>query len=141
MKIRFALVVVAAVFGTSAFYTAAGAQAPSSVLEGVYTEEQATRGQKIYADQCAACHGEMMAGMDPIPALAGADFVARWKNVGELFEKTATTMPAIDPGSLSGPQVAEVIAHVLAVNKYPAGKTELAPKAEALTPIKIEPAK
>ena len=82
-----------------------------------------------------------MGGMDPIPALAGADFVARWKNVGELFDKTATTMPAIDPGSLNGTQVAEVIAHILAVNKYPAGKTELPSKLEALTPIKIEPSK
>ncbi len=141
MKIRFVMVVVAGVFMASAFHAVAGAQAPSSVLAGVYTAEQAKRGQAIYAENCAACHGETLAGQDPIPALEGADFVARWKNVGELFDKTSTSMPAMAPGSLTGPQVAEVLAHVLAVNKYPAGTTELPSKVEALTAIKIEPPK
>jgi S-disulfanyl-L-cysteine oxidoreductase SoxD len=141
MKIRFALVVVAGVFTASAFYTAAGAQAPSSVLAGVYTAEQAKKGAAIYAMECSACHGETLEGQDPIPGLAGADFVARWKNVGELFDKTSTTMPAISPGSLSSTQVAEVLAHILSVNKYPAGATELPAKLEALTPISIEPKK
>ena len=111
------------------------------MLAGTYTEEQAKRGATIYAQECAACHGEQLAGQDPIPGLAGADFQARWKNVGELFEKIQTTMPAISPGSLSAAQTADVIAHMLAVNKYPAGKTELPSKMEALTAIKIEPSK
>ena len=139
MKIRFVLAVVAGVFTASAFSTIA-AQGPS-VLAGSYTAEQAKRGETIYANECAACHGEQLGGQDPIPALAGADFQMRWKNVGELFEKIQTTMPAISPGSLSGMQVADVIAHMLAINKYPAGKTELPSKMEALTPIKIEPSK
>jgi quinoprotein glucose dehydrogenase len=139
MRIRFVLAVVAGVFTASTFYTVA-AQGPS-VLAGSYTEEQAKRGATIYASECAACHGEQLAGMDPIPGLAGADFQARWKNVGELFEKIQTTMPAISPGSMSAMQVAEVIAHMLAVNKYPAGTAELPSKMEALTAIKIEPSK
>jgi cytochrome c553 len=141
MKIRLLLVVVAGVFAASAFHAAVGAQAPSSVLAGVYTAEQAKRGEAIYAAECAACHGEKLTGQDPIPALAGADFVSHFKTVGELFDKTSTTMPAIAPGSLSATQVAEVIAHVLAVNKYPAGSTELPSKVEALTAIALEPPK
>jgi S-disulfanyl-L-cysteine oxidoreductase SoxD len=141
MKVRFTLVVVAGVFAAAAFQSVAGAQGPSTVLAGVYTAEQAKAGAAIYAKECAACHGDTLAGQDPIPGLEGADFVARWKNVGELFEKTSTTMPALAPGSLSGAQVAEVIAHILSVNKYPAGSTALPSAPEALVAIRIEPRK
>ena len=50
-------------------------------------------------------------------------------------------MPAIAPGSLSPEQVADVIAHILSVNKYPAGATALPSKVEALTAIQMEPRK
>ena len=92
----------------------------------------AKRGALLYAENCAACHGETLTGNDPIPGLAGADFQKKWQNVGELFDKTSTSMPAIAPGSLTGQQVADVLAYVLSVNKYPAGSTELASKLDAL---------
>src|SRR5688572_5786373 len=104
MKIRFPLIIVAGVFSASAFHEAAGAQAPASVLAGVYTADQAKKGAATYAKECAACHGEALTGQDPIPPLQGAAFLTRWKNVGELFEKTSTTMPALAPGSLSNEQ-------------------------------------
>jgi mono/diheme cytochrome c family protein len=140
MNIKRAMVVVTGVFAASAFTAAARAQAPASVNAGVYTAEQAKRGAAIYAENCAACHGEALTGNDPIPALSGADFQKKWQNVGELFDKTSTSMPAMAPGSLTGQQVADVLAHVLSVNKYPAGSTELAAKLEPLVLIKIEPA-
>ncbi len=140
MNIKLALVGVS-MFSVLAFHAVAGAQAPASLLAGAYTTEQAKRGQDIYAKECAACHGDTLAGMDPIPALEGADFVGHFKTVGELFEKTSTTMPAIAPGSLGAEQVADVIAHILSVNKYPAGATALPSKVEALTAIKMEPRK
>jgi quinoprotein glucose dehydrogenase len=129
------------VFAASVSYVSVGAQGPTSVLGGVYTEEQAKRGAPIYAEQCAACHGETLTGSDPIPALAGADFQTHYKNVGELFDKISASMPAMAPGSLTGAQVAEVVAYMLSVNKYPAGTTALADKAEQLAQIKIEPSK
>src|SRR5919204_5676686 len=109
MKIRFVVVALTTIFTASAFYPVLGAQAPTSVLGGAYTAEQAKRGAELYAKECAACHGDTLAGMDPIPALSGADFVSHWKNVGELFDKTSTTMPAIAPGSLTSEQVADVL--------------------------------
>jgi S-disulfanyl-L-cysteine oxidoreductase SoxD len=139
MRIRFISLAVTTVLTASAFYAVVGAQAPASVLAGAYTAAQAKRGADLYAKECAACHGDTLSGMDPIPALAGADFVSHFKNVGELFDKTSTTMPAIAPGSLSAEQVADVLAHILSVNKYPEGSTELPSKVDALTPIKIEP--
>ena len=141
MKIRFVLVGVTTVFTALTCYAVVGAQAPASVTAGAYTEAQAKRGADLYAKECAACHGDTLAGMDPIPALAGSDFQSHFKTVGELFDKTSTTMPAIAPGSLTAEQVADVLAHILSVNKYPAGSTELPSKVEALTVIKIEPSK
>src|SRR5260370_8594146 len=53
------------------------AQAPPSesrsVWDGVYTEEQAKRGEPIYRKECAACHGDMLpAGESAPPRPAGA---------------------------------------------------------------------
>ena len=141
MHIEFAMVVVTGLFAVSVFSASAGAQAPASVNAGVYTAEQAMRGAVLYAENCASCHGDTLGGNDPIPALSGADFQKKWQNVGELFDKTSTSMPAMAPGSLTGAQVADVLAHVLSVNKYPVGTTELASKLEPLVLIKIEPAK
>ena len=120
---------------------AARAQAPATVNTGVYTAEQAKRGAPLYAENCATCHGEELQGADPNPPLAGKIFAERWTNLGEWFDKTATSMPAMAPGSLTGKEVAEVLAYTLQMSKYPAGSTELPSTFEALSLIKVEPAK
>jgi mono/diheme cytochrome c family protein len=120
-------------------HTTVNAQS-KSVAEGVYTEAQAKRGATLYAEQCASCHGEDMSGVaDLFPALAGDAFVKTWsgRSVGELVEKIATTMPALDPGSMKPDQVADVTAHILATSKYPAGKADLPVAADALKTITI----
>ena len=93
---------------------------------GVYADAQAKRGETVYAENCAACHGPTLGG-DIGPALAGPRFAARWKdkNVADLFEKIQTTMPASAPGSLTPEQTADVVALVLSTNHYPSGATEL----------------
>ena len=47
-------------------------------------------------------------------------------------------MPADDPGSLSAEQTADIVAVLLSVDKFPAGKTELGSETEALKQIRIE---
>ena len=37
---------------------------PRSVWDGVYTKAQAVRGDKLYREACARCHGENLAGGD-----------------------------------------------------------------------------
>ena len=117
------------------------ARGPLAAAAGVYTEAQAMRGATLYAEQCASCHGEDMTGVaDLFPALTGDTFITNWqgKSVGELFEKISTTMPGLDPGSLTPEQVADLVAHTLSVSKYPAGTTELAAAVEALEEITID---
>ncbi len=126
------------------FYVSAmvvvGAQAAKSVNEGVYSEAQAKRGDAIYKEQCAACHGDNLEGTGPMPPLAGKDFLSNWqgKPVSDVFEKTQTSMPATAPGSLSPEQTADVVAYMLSVGKYPTGAAELGAKVDDLKQITID---
>jgi mono/diheme cytochrome c family protein len=139
-KINILMAACAVIFAASGIHSTLRAQA-RSVADGVYTEAQAERGSMLYAEQCGSCHGEALAGIaDLFPALTGDPFVMNWqgKSVGELFEKISTTMPALDPGSLKPEQVADIVAHILSVSKYPAGTTELETGVEPLKQIKID---
>jgi mono/diheme cytochrome c family protein len=139
-KINLLIAACALLCAASGLHVTLRAQA-KSVADGVYTEDQAKRGAKLYAEQCASCHGETLGGVaDLFPALTGDPFVKTWqgKSVGELFDKIIMTMPALDPGSMKPDQVADVVAHILSVSKYPAGTTDLASTLEPLNQIKIE---
>ena len=141
---RFAIASLAGLAILSATsYMSVHAQAGKSVADGVYTAEQAKRGEKIYAENCGFCHGDDLKGSDFIPALTGADFFGSWKgkSAGDLFEKINQTMPATAPGSLTPAQSADSVAYMLSVAKYPAGTTELSAKVDELKQIRIDPPK
>jgi mono/diheme cytochrome c family protein len=108
-----------------------------SVWNGVYTEEQAERGRELYATQCIMCHGESLEGGGSVHALVGAEFAANWNglSMGDLLDRTRTTMPMNKPGTLSRQQIADLLAFVLSVNKFPAGDAELPRQAELLAQI------
>jgi mono/diheme cytochrome c family protein len=116
---------------------AAGAR---SVWDGVYTMEQAARGQTGYREECAKCHAENMAGGEVGPALAGKEFLKNWngKTVGDLLESVINTMPADDPGNLSRRQYADITAWILSSNEFPAGPKDLDSDPSALKDITIE---
>lgn len=121
-------------------FSTARAQAPASALDGIYADEQAQRGQKVFADSCAVCHGDKLEGTTTGgPTLSGKDFVNGWKDMtaGDLFDKISMDMPSNAPGSLKPDQYADVMAYVLSVNKYPAGKTPLPPSAATLKSVKM----
>ena len=144
MKNRFMLM-CGGLFLMSALCVSLGAQAAAtrSANDGVFTAEQAKRGEVLYKEQCSTCHGDNLEGSGPMPPLAGKDFLATWtgKTVGDLFEKTHTTMPATAPGTLTPAQAADIVSHLLSVGKYPAGTTELDTKIETLMQIKLDPPK
>ena len=120
---------------------AAGAPAATrSASEGIYSEEQIARGNTVYTEQCAACHGEYLEGSGPMPALAGPDFLNNWKGrtVGELFEKTLTTMPATAPGTMTEAQTADVLAYMLNASDFPTGPSPLGSDIAALTAIMLD---
>ena len=118
----------------TAIFGALSAQEAKSQWDGVYTPEQATRGETIYREQCSSCHGSDLFGSEMAPGLADDYFAANWNDLtlGDLFERIRISMPEDDPGSLSRQQNADVLAFILFKGKYPPGETELPAATELL---------
>jgi len=149
-------VVFMAVFATLGLQVFATAQSPSpSVWDGIYTIAQADRGQKLYQQYCANCHGQYLEGTaeDPLialnyphlagrgkPPLAGWEFRENWTamSVGDLYERFRISMPQNAIGSLTGQQNADILAYVVSRNGYPSGAQELAPNKADLDRITFE---
>ena len=135
------LTAIAAICGAQCAQ-AAGTEQQRSVWDGVYTPEQVKRGNAVYTQACALCHGPALAGGEA-PPLTGADFLAQWYgySAGDLFERIRSTMPVQGPGSLSAQEYADVLAHILSINNFPAGKSELEGLRNPLQRIRIEAAR
>jgi mono/diheme cytochrome c family protein len=102
------------------------AQAPTTVLDGVYTHEQAERGEAVYSSSCIGCHeGQDADG----PELTGRVFLDRWREdtLEPLFTFIKTSMPGNTPGSLDERAYTDIIAFILEANGLPAGTKELSP--------------
>jgi mono/diheme cytochrome c family protein len=132
---------IVAIAGTGAFTLLA--QAPKSQWDGVYTVEQAARGEKLYQAKCINCHGKDLYGFSPDmnlgPALVDTEFTTLWDDatLGDLFTKIHTQMPRAEPGTLSEQEAADLLSYILSRGKYPAGTTELPPNAETLNTYKF----
>jgi mono/diheme cytochrome c family protein len=113
---------------------------PRSVWEGVYTDEQAKRGQTTYREECARCHADTLAGGESSPPLAGDSFLESWDGMtmGDLFLRTRQSMPQDSPGRLSGREYANILALVLKTNGMAAGASELTADVDALKLIRID---
>ena len=128
------------VFGVLAVLETVTAQTSRSVWDGVYTQEQAKRGEAAYGERCARCHKADLSSGDAVPPLAGTEFLSMWnmQTVGDLFDRIRTSMPADKPGSLSRQQDSDILAYILSVNKFPAGDTELGTQTELLKQIQFD---
>lgn len=96
----------------------------ATVLDGVYTEQQARAGEEQYEAICAACHeGDEPEATPP----KGSEFIERWREapVSFLYSFIHTNMPGDKPGSLSETDYVNVVAHLLQANGYPVGASDL----------------
>ena len=127
------------------FLSGAAQQSPTarSVWDGVYTAEQAKRGESLYAQHCSSCHGSTFEGGEMAPPLAGGAFNANWNglSLGDLAERIRISMPQNSPGSLSRQQYVDILATMLGGGEFPQGKTELPREVDALKQITFESAK
>ena len=115
------------------------AQTTRTVWDGIYTEEQAARGEKVYAERCGKCHGDTLGGQEAAPALTGSTFYSNWEGeaLEALFDRIRSTMPQDKPGSLSRAQNADILAHMLRAGGFPAGPMPLDGQAGALSTVTI----
>ncbi len=121
----------------SVLIAAAGrAQQPA----GLYTADQAGRGQAVYAQRCSQCHGADLSGASA-PALAGVSFARTWGRprltLDDLYYVLRTTMPKDAPGSLERRDYLAVLAYVLRRNGYPAGRQELSGEQNHLRSVQL----
>ena len=115
-------------------------QGSRSLWDGVYTQEQAKRGEEAYREGCARCHGADLMSGDAVRPLAGTEFLSTWnaKTLGDLFDRIRTTMPADKPGTLNRQQISDIVAYILSTNKFPAGKTEVETQSDLLKQIRFD---
>ena len=125
-----------------ALLTCAAWAAEAEHADGVYSDAQAARGENVYQQYCAVCHGASLQG-NPAAPLTGPAFRARWEDgkhtLDDLFFIVRSLMPNNAPGSLSKAQYADVVAYILKVNGYPAGDAELIPTAPAMKRVTLQP--
>lgn len=112
-----------------------------SVWDGVYSLEQAKRGEKQYDDQCASCHQFDLEGdgLD-VPALTSDRFRDKWdrRSLRRLFDVISMSMPQQKPGSLARDVYADIVAYILQKNEFPAGPGALSTDPAALDVIALE---
>ncbi|HYE85069.1 MAG TPA: cytochrome c [Vicinamibacterales bacterium] len=140
MKLRIGFGVLALIWLAGLSHNAVRAEQNKTVWDGVFSKEQAERGAAAYKTACSECHGNDLMGDGFAPALTGAEFAGNWNDlsVGDLFERIRVSMPPSGPSGVSPAQKADIVAHIMNMNKWPAGTGELEPKTDVLKTIKIE---
>lgn len=135
------LVAATAVLAGLALAVAVQAQSTSrSVWEGIYSVEQAARGEAQYNARCSACHGATLNGTGEAPGLSGGEFVSHYDQltIADLFDRVRTTMPQNDPGSMTRDEYADIVAFLLKSNGFPAGAAPLDRRTEVMATIGIQ---
>lgn len=130
-----AIVVPATLLSTAitAFSLQAQQAAPATartVWDGAYTDAQAGRGEALYRATCSRCHDE--------GPRRGEAFMRDWSgsDVGSLFARIKASMPLGAPGSLTDAEYFDIVAYMLRVNDFPAGREEL--RSETVGSIRVE---
>lgn len=103
-----------------------------TVLDGVFTESQADRGEDTFLNNCSYCHS--------VGQFAGSQWTSAWSGttLDRFFDLIRTTMPFDGPGRLTDQQYADVLAYILSENGFPEGDVELAASGDALSRIRVE---
>jgi mono/diheme cytochrome c family protein len=106
--------------------------ATASVVDGVFTSDQADRGKKEFQQICSACH--------TVAEHTGKNFESRWNGstVGDVFDLVSNTMPESDPGGLKPDEYASILAFFLRESGFKDGAKELPSDLELLKKIRIE---
>jgi len=91
----------------------------TSVQAGVYSQEQADRGEQLFGEACLVCHQP--------EEFADGGYMDGWSgmNVNDLVEFIRSTMPEDNPGRLKRQEYIDIVAFLFQKNGLPAGETEM----------------
>jgi cytochrome c2 len=118
--------------GVAAAYFSMAQDAARTTRDGVYTMQQAERGERVFESICTSCHelSEFTAAGAYLDDMAG-------RPLWETFEYMAAEMPEDDPGSLAPDEYAAVLAYFFNVLGLPSAAAELPVDAASLEGIAI----
>ena len=112
--------------------SAAAAAAERLTTSGVFSEQQAGRGEGAYKTSCQSCHAKS--------EYTGDKFKVAWvtKTAYDIFNVIRTQMPEDNPGSLERQQYVDIVAYIFSLNAYPAGSGDLARRGRGPEEDKID---
>jgi cytochrome c5 len=129
---RFPLVLIALAMAAMPAL-AQGTATTTTIWAGVYTEEQAVQGARIYPSACSVCHGKALEGVpdEGDPALASPGFMVEWdgQTMADLVHHIHTG-PSDNSGSMDPDTAVALAAFILNQNGVPSGKTPLSTDAK-----------
>jgi mono/diheme cytochrome c family protein len=127
-----------------------------------FSNAQADRGAGFFQGSCGLCHvadsnmehrdtggipavfvpahapdGLALGGMRVKLNLAGTDFLRNYATVGDIYNKSSTTMPGYDPYGLNPSTYSDIVAYILRANGLPAGSIDLRPDFESMHAMPI----
>ena len=142
MKLKIATLTCFVLAGVGVSYSLLQAEdrTTRSVWDGVYTFEQAQRGEAFYQQQCVRCHGKFLDGDTLAPPLAGMLFTSAWDGVtlDKLYVRISRDMADNNAGKQNADVNAAMLAYLLAFNDFPVGKTELPSTTQKLSEIRFD---
>jgi cytochrome c len=91
----------------------------SSVQTGVYSEEQAKRGETLFGEACLVCHQP--------EEFATGGYMDGWAgmSVNDFVEFVRSTMPEDNPGRLKRQEYIDIISFFFQQNGLPTGESEM----------------
>ena len=119
---------------------AAAQENRTTVWDGVYTAEQAARGEAVYKSHCLSCHQADFSGTEEASPLVGEPFMQAWREdtVGNLYTRVRNLMPFDEPATLGDAAYLDSVAYLLQANGFPAGSRELTAAGAADVRIEAE---
>jgi mono/diheme cytochrome c family protein len=129
---RFSLVLVGLVVAALPAL-AQGTATTTTIWAGVYTDEQAVQGARLYPSACSVCHGKALEGVpdEGDPALASPGFMVEWdgQTMADLVHHIHTG-PSDNSGGMDPDTAVAMAAFILNQNGVPSGKTPLSTDAK-----------
>ncbi|HET6276343.1 MAG TPA: c-type cytochrome [Candidatus Cybelea sp.] len=89
-----------------------------------FTDDQATKGQTLFYENCAECHGARLEGNFG-PALAGDASNVQWESVTYVWGYMTAHMPAGNAAGLKPREYLEIMAFLLKAHGNVPGKRAL----------------
>jgi mono/diheme cytochrome c family protein len=107
------------------------AASEKTIWDSVYTDAQATRGQRTAQQNCMSCHAAS--------EWSSSMFLTAWSGrpVRDLHNHLRMTMPYDAPGKLTAEQYSEIVAYMLKLNNAPTGDAELPSDDDGLKAISV----